>query len=152
MTPIDWLLSDDTGVSSKTICAVMTGAAALSFGADTPSDPDDFGRCYRLLKHFPEWRARMPEVAKKHPKFGPMVEAWDELTALYEQLCWPDGKYTRASYEKNKEVAKKLYDRMCELNDAGRLADGWTKTGDGCWSRQKSSEISLGGISMRFGA
>lgn len=45
MTPIEWLLSGDTGISSKTICAVMTGnKKADSFGPDVPHDPSDFGR------------------------------------------------------------------------------------------------------------
>lgn len=84
MTPIDWLMSGDTGTSSKTICSVMTGSDTPKFGPDVPHDADDFGRCYRLLQLFPDWRRRLPEVAAVHPKWGPMVAAWDELTALYE--------------------------------------------------------------------
>ena len=57
MTPIEWLMSGDTGISSETICAVMTGSKKGGvFGADIPHDVADFGRCYRLLKNFPEWR------------------------------------------------------------------------------------------------
>jgi hypothetical protein len=86
MTPIEWLLSGDIGVSSKTILSVMTGSKMIStFGPDIPYDNGDFGRCYRLLQAFPEWRARLPEVAAQYPEWGPMVDAWDELTRLYEQ-------------------------------------------------------------------
>lgn len=110
MTPIEWLLGGDTGISSKTICAVMTGSEMKGgFPPDIPYDPGDFGRCYRLLIHFPEWRNRLPEVAAKHPKWGPMVQAWDELTALYEEeIQNKDGR------------ASKLYERMQELVEAGR--------------------------------
>lgn len=135
MTPIEWLLSGDTGISSKTICAVMTGSKkADSFGPDVPHDPSDFGRCYRLLQNFPEWRARLPEVAAAYPIWGPMVAAWDELTALYEQE------------KQNKSgMAPKLYERMRTLIDEGRLADGWEKTGPGCWRGPKREEVGMGG-------
>lgn len=102
---IEWLMSGDTGVSSETICAVMCGVRIHScFGTDVPHDPSDFGRCYRLLKKFPEWRARLPEVSKKHRAWKRLVEHWDELTALYErELKHPDGR------------APELYERMKEL-------------------------------------
>jgi hypothetical protein len=132
MTPIDWLMSRDTGISSKTICSVLTGSKAPDWH-DTPGDPDDFGRCYRLLALFPDWRARMPEVAAKYPKWGPMVAAWDELTALYEQCSDKDGHYTRESYRANKDAADRLFERMQALNSAGYEAAGWTRDGPNCW-------------------
>lgn len=139
MTPIDWLLGGDTGVSSKTICAVMTGSKMK--GPDVPHDPSDFGRCHRLLILFPEWRARLHEMAEQFPMWGPMVEAWDELTALYE----------KESTNKS-GMAPKLYDRMQALIDEGRIAAGWTKTGPGCWRGPGVEMVSLGkGASVSFG-
>ena len=61
----------------------------------------------------------MPEVATAYPMWGPMVEAWDELTALYERRMWP-----------------KLYERMRKLVDDGRRAAGWQETRPGCWEGQ----------------
>lgn len=139
MTPTDWLLSGDTGISSETICAVMVGATARR--VDIPYDTDDFGRCYRLLTLFPEWRARLPEVAKRFPKWGPMVMAWDELTSLYERLCDPDGRYTWAS---NKEAAKTINERMRALADDCRIADGWKRTGPGSWEKGEHSRVKVG--------
>lgn len=141
MTPIEWLLSGDTGISSKTICAVMTGSKMSgSFGPDVPYDPGDFGRCYRLLALFPEWQERMHEMAEKFPIWGPMVEAWGELTALYEEE-------TKSKSGK----APKLYTRMKELVDAGRIAAGWEKTGPYSWRGPKHDEVGLGnGASLRF--
>lgn len=89
---LEWLLGHDTGISSLTICAVLSGqhsvAAAVSrgpFGADVPHDPADFGRCYRLLQAIPEWRGRLGEVAKAHRIWRPFVREWDAMTALYEE-------------------------------------------------------------------
>jgi hypothetical protein len=119
MTPTEWLLSDDTCMSSKTICAVMTGTKYAD--PDVPYDAGDFGRCYRLLELFPEWRARLPEVAAKHPKWGPLVSAWDELTALYRRTRGQGGRT--------------FYDRISALVDEGRRDDGWVELGPGCWQK-----------------
>lgn len=52
----------------------------------------------------PSWRARLGEVAAAEPDWKPLVEAWDELTALYEdELTNKSG------------LAPKLYARMKEL-------------------------------------
>jgi hypothetical protein len=100
-TPEQWLNGPDTGLSSLTIYGVMHNesaarAAQAGFGAgQTPSDGDDFGRCYRLVALFPSWRARMGEVAARYPQWGPFVQAWDELSALYEQPGGSDALYRR---------------------------------------------------------
>ena len=107
---LEWLLGPDTGVSSKTIFSVLASSeqlrvcayASLSWGADVPHDPDDFGRCYRLLEKFPAWRDRLSEVAEAFPKWEPMVREWEQMTVLYlEEL--PTGR------------CPKLYDLMQEL-------------------------------------
>lgn len=81
-----WICGCDTGTSSKTIFAVMRGTTPDH--ADIPYDPDDFGRCYRLLKLVPAWRPRLGEVAAKYPKWSGLVEHWDELTSLFEAKEW----------------------------------------------------------------
>jgi len=82
-SPLDWILGDDTGTSSRTIWGVMMGAK--NSDPSVPYDPADFGRCYRLLEAFPEWRERLPEVAKAFPAWRGLVGAWDEMTALFEE-------------------------------------------------------------------
>lgn len=74
---LEWLLGHDTGISSLTICAVLSGKHGIAaevarghFGADIPHDPADFGRCYRLLQAIPEWRARLEEVAPRPTRSG----------------------------------------------------------------------------------
>ena len=102
--PVAWLAGGDTGISSKTIWFVMMGRENTEryWRASPPSDPSDFGRCYRLLQVMPSWRVRLPDVAAKHPAWSGLVEHWDELTALYEE-------------ELPKRSAPKLYARMKQL-------------------------------------
>jgi hypothetical protein len=85
---LDWIFGRDTGTSSKTIWAVMTGQKKVvegPFDASVPLDSDDFGRCHRLLLRFPEWRTRLQEVADEYPKWQTLVDEWDNLTAMYEE-------------------------------------------------------------------
>lgn len=58
-----WALSDDTGISSKTLANHMLGYENGNF-TSPPSDADDRGRCIRLLELIPEWIERLPELAK----------------------------------------------------------------------------------------
>ncbi len=104
----DWLLSGDTGISSKVMFHVLSGRK----GGDTrgwfnwPHDPSDFGRCFRMLAKFPEWRGRIGEVSAACPGWGPMIAAWDELESLWhEEIHRLDGN------------APKLYARMKALGD-----------------------------------
>ena len=101
--PLAWLENGDTGISSMTIWRVLMGRdAGDAWDNDIHYDPADFGRCYRLLQVMPAWRKRLPEVSERLPEWKPLVDAWDELTALYEE-------------EFQKPSAPKLYRRMQEL-------------------------------------
>lgn len=116
--PLTWFTGPDTGISSVTIWHVMTGRQwpEEAFSPNVPHDPDDFGRCHRLLQAFPSWRPRPPEVAARYPKWGPMVREWDRMTALYEdELKRPDG------------MAPKLYELMHQLEGEGYEAAGMGK-------------------------
>lgn len=117
---ITWITSDDTGVSSRTIWGVMMGAMPSMI--DVPHDPSDFGRCHRLLTLMPEWKARLGEVADALPAWGPLVKAWDELETLYCEECGTG-------------FCRKLYNRMQELIDEGRRADGWVEIDKGYWRK-----------------
>jgi len=101
-TPEQWIRSGDTGISSVAIWRHMQGMAAEStWGPSPPLDPADFGRCHRLLAKFPEWRARIGEMAR-YPGWGPLVGAWGELEALYVE-------------EKASGTGERLYAEMCRL-------------------------------------
>jgi hypothetical protein len=111
---MEWLLSDDTGTSSKAIFRAMVGVPHKD--KSTPLDPSDFGRCYRLLKQFPEWESRVKELGDLID-YSPIVNG-EQLTNLwkifadnYEELC--------LMYEKEcvgeHWSAPKMYARMREL-------------------------------------
>lgn len=98
----DWIKGGDNGTSSETIWSVATGHPVERHG--WPHDPDDFGRCYRLVKAFPEARAALPMVAAKFPgtPWVPYVREWNQMEALFEE-------------ELPKKTAPKLYDLMKKL-------------------------------------
>ncbi len=78
-----WRAGWDTGLSSLAIYTHMKGGIPRH---DThPRDPDDFGRCYRLLKIAPEWRARIAEVGAHGLAWEAIATHWDELERLYEE-------------------------------------------------------------------
>lgn len=58
-----WLLSEDTGISSKAIARWM-GIGEFNARSIPPSDADDRGRCIRLLELIPEWIPRLNEMAQ----------------------------------------------------------------------------------------
>lgn len=109
-----WLRSNDTGTSSRTIAYMLSGLPVLdpwprTLG-DTPSDPSDFGRCYRLLACFPRWRRQLTKVAVTYPRWAPLIAAWDELTALYER-------------DVATGLSMELWNRLSILNGHGPLSE-----------------------------
>jgi hypothetical protein len=98
---IDWIVGSDTGTSSKAIWAHMMGATKTPghCGWSYPSDSDDFGRCARLLRLVPAWRARTGEMSPRSPQWAALAAHWDELTELYETstISQPGGRYLRHS-------------------------------------------------------
>jgi len=87
---LQWVIAGDTGVSSMAIWAVMMGRVENDAQEtkdivfyDPPEDRADFGRCFRLLQHIPEWRKRLQEVGEAIPRWQPFVRDWRQLEALY---------------------------------------------------------------------
>ena len=80
----NWLLNKDTGASSETIAGVLLGGKAEK--PCHPYDPDDFKRCYTLIKMIPNgdilFVNRMRGVSKN---WDAIVEHWSELCALWEE-------------------------------------------------------------------
>jgi len=102
-TPWEWVeRSQDTGTSSRTICQVLGGVGIDDGRTGIPYDPSDFGRCIRLVRAFPGWRERLPEVAARVPKWAPFVREWDRMATLFDEE-FPTGK------------APKLYEFMQTL-------------------------------------
>lgn len=158
ITPEQWLLEGEVGVSSKTIWAVMMGVVKArrqcdNWHYDVPHDPDDFGRCYTLLILFPKWRKRLAEVCAIFPKWTPFVREWPTLEKMYVQ--WQVNRedyYKRlAEYHRKRPHRRKprFEDGMCEfmqrLVAEGMELDGWVQTGPGSWRRGEAAVIKLGG-------
>jgi hypothetical protein len=99
-----WFHGTDTGTSSLTIAHVLGGTPAPRTGFSHPYDPDDLGRCLRLVRLM-GWRDRLPEVAARFPRspWPRLVDAWDELAALYD-------------LESPRHRAPKCYARMQAIN------------------------------------
>lgn len=79
-----WILDGrDTGTSSKAIVAFMEGHPVDN--GSYPRDPDDLGRCIRLLEIAPEYRTLLKSMRVVSPEWARLVEHWDELEALYRK-------------------------------------------------------------------
>jgi hypothetical protein len=76
-----WFAGDDVGLSSKALALFMIGIPAKT---DHPWDPEDLGRCLRLLESFPEWEERVPEMATLSKSWAKLVTRWDDLVQSFE--------------------------------------------------------------------
>jgi hypothetical protein len=119
---LQWLASDDTGVSSRYMAAALAAAAGRTFYPGLagyeyrdpyPHDPGDFGRCVRLLDAAPELRPHLAALAD--PRHGPV---WNAITAEWETL--------EAWYRMDLSTGRsdRLYARLRELIDAAHKPAG----------------------------
>lgn len=99
-----WIVGEDTGLSSKTIAAIWLGAKSGWFSF--PRDPSDFGRCWRLVEKVPAIREAFPRICAVYPPIAPYLEHWDELSQLY-----------MAATESGTGKAPELYQRMIALQE-----------------------------------
>jgi hypothetical protein len=80
-----WLKNGEQGLSSKTIYSVITGQNIMGgWNYHHPSDPDDFRRCYLLLKAIPEWREKLDKMRSVSEVWNKLVDNWDKLTGMLE--------------------------------------------------------------------
>lgn len=100
-----WGIGDDTGMSSKFLAACALGQPDLAENY-TPSDPSDFGRCYRFAKLLDptELGNALRTAAWESEGWRAIKDAWAELCDLYE-----------AEKDSADRRAPKLYERMKEL-------------------------------------
>lgn len=101
---IEWMGGRDTGMSSKAIAMHMsTGKCDGSY----PYDPADLGRCLRLLALFPEWNARMGEMAAYGRAWPAMADRWSEMAdSMADEvgIDWSKGRAAPKTYELMKEI------------------------------------------------
>ena len=80
----EWITSDDTGNSSKTVWSVIVGIERID--VSIPYDEWDFGRCYRLLDKFNQSeQMAILEGLSKFPQWKRLVINWRSLINLYEK-------------------------------------------------------------------
>ena len=98
----NWLLNEDTGLSSLALCAAALGAEVNDkMGRDYPRDPSDFRRCVDFLIIFSPITRNLilRRVAKSSPQWDGLVKVWEQLWDLYEE-------------ESAQDNVLKLYDAM----------------------------------------
>jgi hypothetical protein len=79
---IEWLVGENTGQSSKTMAAVLSGLPLSEGRSSHPYDPSDFRRCVGLLNAVPSLRLKLPAMAAVSPEWAALVKEWDELESL----------------------------------------------------------------------
>jgi hypothetical protein len=119
----EWLASGDTGASSKAIMLWLSAKVKDSaWGASTPSDVSDLGRCLRLLDRIPEFKARMGEMAEAGGEWPTFAKRWDEMEAMYRSEA---GGRAPKTYKLMKEVE-------AEARQAAGTASQYVSMGAGC--------------------
>lgn len=83
MRAMHWIVGRDTGLSSQHMWAVMMGVSPER--PSEPHDPDDFGRCLRLLDAVPEWKGRLGEMRAQSPTWARLVANWEAITEAYNK-------------------------------------------------------------------
>jgi len=101
----EWIVGDDTGMSSEAIWAYMSGVEKKYYSH--PGDPADLGRCLRLLKLIPEWKPRIFEMSKLSKEWAVLTAHWDELEHMMDQevgIDWSKGQSTPKTFHRMHEL------------------------------------------------
>lgn len=99
---LSWIVGSNTGASSEAIWAHMMGAGQPKWGWSYPHDPDDLSRCLRLLRFIPEWRKRLPEMARHGKVWRTLVKNWAVVEQSMEDEVgwdWSKGRSAPKTYE-----------------------------------------------------
>lgn len=91
-----WLASDDVGASSKFMALVLSGYDPSEFAY--PLDPDDLGRCIRLIRAAPELAQRVHVMSEHGKEWAAVAENWERWVAMYD--------------DDENDLGSQLYDEM----------------------------------------
>lgn len=84
----EWLLFDDVGASSKTMCAALLHIPVPSNDFNVPQDADDLIRCIHFVRKFPITKIITDVVFYRLSNnfvWRKIAEHWDELNTLYNK-------------------------------------------------------------------
>lgn len=103
MSIVRWFLSGDNGSSSEAVVAHMTGNVEGYHGwmLPPPCDPDDLGRCLRLLEQHPAWALRIHEMAQYGPGWAGLCAQWNAIASSMAEevgIDWSKGKNAPRTY------------------------------------------------------
>ena len=92
-----WAINGEHGTSSTTmfnhLSRTLQIRALKNEGPTHPSDPDDFSRCYKLLRAVPQWKGKLNNLRTISPVWEKLVDNWEKLTEMYERNVKEDWKY-----------------------------------------------------------
>ena len=78
-----WIANGEKGNSSETMWNCLMGNKG--FPINHPYDPDDFSRCYKLLKTVPEWNKQLEKLKPLSIAWSNLINNWSKLTEMFEQ-------------------------------------------------------------------
>lgn len=102
---LEWLSSNDTGISSKSLAFEYLGT--LNNNVDAPRDPSDLGRCLRLIKIVPDVRKCVDSLATKHLRWAKAAKVWEQIAKSMEEevgIDWSKGERAAKTYTMMKEA------------------------------------------------
>lgn len=79
-----WKLYANTGMSSETMLKHFLNQN--DFPVYEPYDSSDFRRCVGLLTMIPEWKKRLPEIAKLSATWRDIIHNWDYFVTLLKEI------------------------------------------------------------------
>lgn len=130
-----WLTSGDTGISSSALASHMSGSPAGRWGWGYPHDPDDLGRCLRLLELFPEWKPRIAEMASRDPGWAGLSARWNEIAQSMADevgIAWEKGRSAPKTYKLMQVAIGEGYradpSLDCTFDEGGHLRSAQKKT------------------------
>ena len=102
-----WLLNGEHGISSKNMFAVLSeGYTKTDKNICTPSDPDDFKRCSKLLQAVPQWKTELHKLKPISETWSKLIDNWDKLEEMLVEakILWQQGKGAKEMYEFMKSI------------------------------------------------
>ena len=79
-----WWREGERGMSSESIYQHI-GLRNTGGITNHPCDPDDFRRCYMLLKAIPEWKTKLYVMGSVSQQWKNLITNWDKLTEMLEE-------------------------------------------------------------------